>query len=92
MLLIYWKYDKCQELYFFQPSEGEYGYLIFVVALWEGLSLIDVFAKGSAVTFSEDNLRKWKTHDYVTTRSKIPASNTFPIFERFYPILADKIS
>ena len=23
---------------------------------------------------------------------KIPASNTFPIFERFYPILANKIS
>ena len=39
MLLIYWKYDKCQELYFFQPSEGGYGYLIFSVAIWEGLSL-----------------------------------------------------
>ena len=24
--------------------------------------------------------------------SKIPAGNTFPIFERFYPILANKIS
>ena len=42
MLLIYWKFDKCQELYFFQPSEGGYGYLIFSVAIWEGLSLIKV--------------------------------------------------
>ena len=39
MLLIYWKYDKCQELYFFQPSEGGYGYLIFSVAIWDPLPL-----------------------------------------------------
>ena len=25
-------------------------------------------------------------------RKKNPASNTFPIFERYYPVLADKIS
>ena len=29
---------------------------------------------------------------WLLLASKNPASNTFPIFERFYPILANKIS
>ena len=37
------------------------------------------------------NVSTW-FNPLVKIIKKIPSSNTFPIFERFYPILADKIS